>query len=315
MKKLIYGLLGLCILCIASVYIFIPDQIIVSSAEQVESSDRIISDYINNSTKRQQWWPKIPSQKSTNQDSTNLELNGYEYQFKPGNLSSTNVLIIKEDLKTNSVIIWQALAKSTYKISWRTTLKASNNPIERFLQYQKARQVKQNMNLILVNFLTFIAESKNVYEFNIERRMVKDTILATSTMLSTSYPETAKIYNLINEVKAYAVKNGSKPVNVPMLNVSRDPKGEYQTMVAIPIDKNIKPSNSVKVKYMVAGNILVTEVKGGPSKVAEGFNQMKNYINDFKLASPAIPFESLVTDRTLEPDTSKWITKIYYPIF
>lgn len=315
MKKLFYGLLCLFILCIASVYIFIPDQIIVSSAEQVESSDRIISDYINNSSKRQQWWHKSLSQKPITPDSTNLDLNGYEYQFKPGNLGSTNVLIIKEDLKINSVIIWQSLAKSTYKITWRTVLQASKNPIERFLQYQKARQVKQNMNLILLNFLTFIAESKNVYQFNIERRMVKDTILVTSTMLSTSYPETARIYNLIDEVKSYAVKNGSKPVNVPMLNVSRDPKGDYLTMVAIPIDKNIKPGNSVKVKYMVAGNILVTEVKGGPGKVSQGFNQLKNYINDFRLMSPAIPFESLVTDRTKEPDTSKWITKIYYPIF
>ena len=29
--------------------------------------------------------------------------------------------------------------------------------------------------------------------------------------------------------------------------------------------------------------------------------------------SPAIPFESLITNRLEEPDTSKWVTKIYYP--
>lgn len=315
MKKLFYGFLSLLILGIASVYIFIPDNIIVSSAEQVESSDRIISDFLNNSTKRQRWWPKSSSGKPIRPDGKNLDLNGYEYQFKSGNLGSTNVMIIKDDLKIKSLIIWQSLSNSTYKITWRTVFRASKNPLERFLQYQKARQVKRNMNLILLNFLTFIADSKNVYQFNIERRIVKDTILVTSTMLSTSYPETARIYKLIDEVKAYAVKNGSKPVNVPMLNVSRDSKGEYLTMVAIPIDKNIIPGNSVKVKYMVAGNILATEVKGGPGKVAEGFNQLKNYINDFRLMSPAIPYESLVTDRAKEPDTAKWITKIYYPIF
>ena len=314
MKSIIYGFLGL-VLCIASIYIFIPDQIIISTTEQVESSDRVISEYLNSNSKRQQWWPKISSRKSITPDITNPDLNGYEYQFKPGNSSSTNVLIIKKDLKINSVIFWQSLNRSTYKITWRTVLRASKNPIERLLQYQEARQVKQNMNLIFIDFLTFIAENKNVYQFNIERRMVKDTILATSSMLSASYPETTKIYNLIDEVRAYAVKHGSKPVNVPMLNVSRDPKGEYLTIVAIPIDKNIKTSKSVKVKYMVPGNILVTEVKGGPGKVAEGFNQMKNYINDFKLMSPAIPFESLVTDRVKESDTSKWITRIYYPIF
>lgn len=313
--KVLYISLGLIILSVASVYIFIPNQIIVSSAEQVESSDRIIADCINNHAKRELWWPKTSLQKSITPISKDLVLNGYEYRFNTGNLSSANVLIIKDELQSNSVITWESVAKSTYKITWRTALKASNNPIERFLQYQRARQVKQNMNLILVSFLTFIVDSKKIYGIKIDRTMVRDTILATSTILTASYPETAKIYNLINEVKAYAVKNGGKPVNVPMLNVSRDPKGAYNTMVALPIDKNIKSSNAISVNRMVPGNILVTEIKGGPGNVAEGFIQIKNYMNDFKLTSPAMPFESLVTDRSKEPDTSKWITKIYYPIF
>jgi hypothetical protein len=41
---------------------------------------------------------------------------------------------------------------------------------------------------------------------------------------------------------------------------------------------------------------------------------MKAYMKDFKLTSPAMPFELLVTNRANEPDTSKWVTKIYYPI-
>lgn len=315
MKKMIYLFLGLILLSTCCIYIFIPGQINISKVEQVESSDRIIANYLNNSSKRQQWWPGNLSKKSTTKDSIKFQLNGYEYQFKPGSLSSTNVRIIKEDLKTNGVITWEALAKSTYKITWRTAFHASNNPIKRLLQYQQARQIKHEMNLILPNFLTFIVNSKNIYGFNIERLMVKDTILATSTMLSRSYPETDKIYSLINEVKAYAIKNGSRPVNVPMLNVSKDPYGAYNIMVALPIDKNIKPGNFVTVNHMVPGNILVTEIRGGQGKIAEGFLQIKNYIHDFKLASPAMPFESLVTDRTKEPDTAKWVTKIYYPIF
>jgi hypothetical protein len=28
----------------------------------------------------------------------------------------------------------------------------------------------------------------------------------------------------------------------------------------------------------------------------------------------AIPFQSLITDRVKEPDTAKWITKLYAPV-
>jgi effector-binding domain-containing protein len=171
------------------------------------------------------------------------------------------------------------------------------------------------MNVILENFLSYIVNTKNIYGINIERKMVRDTIVATSTMASPSYPETRKVYSLIDEVKSYAGNKGSKPVNVPMLNVSRDPRGGYLTMVAVPINKNIEPGNGVKINHLVPGNILVTEIKGGRGKIEEGFNQLKFYINDFKLTSPAMPFESLVTDRTMEPDTSRWVTRIYYPIY
>jgi hypothetical protein len=43
--------------------------------------------------------------------------------------------------------------------------------------------------------------------------------------------------------------------------------------------------------------------------------QMKNYISDYQRTVMAIPFQSLVTDRRKEADTTKWLTKLYFPIF
>ncbi len=66
---------------------------------------------------------------------------------------------------------------------------------------------------------------------------------------------------------------------------------------------------------MFPGKILSTEIKGGEYAVETGFKELSNYISDNQLTSPAIPFQSLVTNRVMEPDTSKWITKLYYPIY
>ena len=62
------------------------------------------------------------------------------------------------------------------------------------------------------------------------------------------------------------------------------------------------------------GNILITEVKGGSNKINNAYKQIRNYISDYNRIAPAIPFESLVTDRSKEPDSSKWVTRIYYPV-
>ena len=86
-------------------------------------------------------------------------------------------------------------------------------------------------------------------------------------------------------------------------------------MVAIPVSKSIPTNNNFLFKRMVPGKILVTEVKGGTYTTGEALKQLEIYRSDNHLRSPAIPFESLVTDRSREPDTSKWVTKIYYPVF
>jgi hypothetical protein len=41
---------------------------------------------------------------------------------------------------------------------------------------------------------------------------------------------------------------------------------------------------------------------------------MNNYISDYGRTIVAIPFASLITDRRLEPDSAKWVTRIYWPL-
>jgi hypothetical protein len=130
-----------------------------------------------------------------------------------------------------------------------------------------------------------------------------------------SYPETSEVYGIISKLRDYAIKNGAKENDYPMLNITQLENKDYQMMVAIPLNKPVPTKGNIVINKMVLGNILVTEVKGGKNTIENAFIQLSNYIRDKRHSSPAIPFESLVTNRIAEPDTTKWITKIYYPIF
>ena len=310
MKTLLYGLLCTVIISLASVYIFVSNPIIVSKAETIESSERIISQHINEGAERVKWWPE----KSAVTEDV-MYLNGLEYKFKASNLNLNEVSIRKGDFEAKSFISWQVVSKNTLKISWRTAIPPGNNPITRFLRYQNARKVKKNMDIILESFLNYVVQSKNVYGFDIKRTLVKDTLLASATMMHVTSPETKAVYSLIDSVKRFVAKNNLKQVNPPMLNVFIDEKEDFQTIVALPINGEFKSTGNIEMKKMVPGNILEMTVKGGPKTIEKGFNQIKMYVNDFQLISPAMPFESLITDRAKQPDTSKWVTKICYPIF
>jgi effector-binding domain-containing protein len=301
------------LLSLGSVYIFIPGQIVISEAELVESSERIIAQSLNNSLNIHNWWPGKEANASGT-DTSLLKLNELTYTFSTSNYNFKTVVIGSGTANYNSTITWMPKSNNVIHVGWIATIKASNNPFKRILQYQDARNIKANMVIVIERLLNFVTDSKNVYGYKFERQIVKDTILATASITSPTYPDTREVYQLINSVQKYVSNENAVQVNAPMLNISRVRSGIYRAIVAIPINKDIKPDKNIVINHMVAGNILVAEIEGGPNRIAEGFKQMKTYLKDFKLTSPAMPFESLVTDRNSEQDTSKWITRIYYPI-
>lgn len=90
----------------------------------------------------------------------------------------------------------------------------------------------------------------------------------------------------------------------------------YEAIFNNPIlySKTVQNSERFIIKKMVAGKILISEIKGGSGNAEAGIKILESYMDDYHLTSPAISFQSLVTDRQKEKDSSKWVTKIYYPI-
>ena len=86
-------------------------------------------------------------------------------------------------------------------------------------------------------------------------------------------------------------------------------------MVALPINKAVNNEGDFLFKQMVKGNTLVAEVNGGRATINNGLKALEQFKSDYQFTSPAISFELMITDRRAERDTSKWVTRLYYPVF
>ncbi|MEJ7680918.1 MAG: hypothetical protein WKG06_24320 [Segetibacter sp.] len=222
--------------------------------------------------------------------------------------------IIKDERVYSSILRILPLKSDSSIIVWRLIIKNSSNPVSRINNYLEAGRIKGNMKVILKLMTLYLENRGKVYGIKIENERVKDTLLISTTTFVKDYPSVQTIYGSIDNLRAFIKARQAKETNYPMLHVEKTPDG-YKTMVAIPVNKLLESNGQYVFKRMVPGNILVAEVKGGAFRVQEALAQMENFIQDSELISPAIPFESLITDRLKEKDTSKWITKIYYPIF
>jgi effector-binding domain-containing protein len=313
MKKILIGLFTFLILVLGCVYILIPARITVASITTVSASINSTQRYLSDKPDRIKWWPGNDTVSKADLENN---ISFYkDYYFKiPHHLSnSTIVLITKNSKDINSTMIFIKLTIDTTLIQWQYNFQTSLNPIKRIHQYIEARGLKNTLNNVLKNLKKYMDKPENVYNLRIENTKVKDTLLLSTKKIFSLKPGVAEVYDMIAKLKKYIQNNEAKETNFPMLNV-RYTEGKFEAMVAIPIDKRVKETDNYIIKRMVPGNILVTEIKGGSKTVEKAFKSFDYYISDYNFSMPAIPFELLITDRTKEADTSKWITRIYYPV-
>ena len=172
------------------------------------------------------------------------------------------------------------------------------------------------MNELLQSMKAFLEKTKNIYGVDIKETLVKDSALISTRRQFDHYPNVQEVDSMIQSLKKYIRQNNAIEKNSPMLNVFELGNSRYEAMTAIPVDKALPKTNEFAPKFLLkGGNILEAQIQGGPYTIKKGLEELENYRADYKFNSPAIPYQLLVTDRTKEPDTTKWITRLYYPIF
>jgi hypothetical protein len=184
------------------------------------------------------------------------------------------------------------------------------NPLKRITEYRKAIQIRDNMLQIIGSLKSFLEKNENVYGVNIQQIISKDSTLISTRRITNSYPSTSQVYELIGILKEHIIQEGALINNAPMLHVKTLPGAQFETVVAIPVNKMLRETSTIVNKRFVPWKTLTGDVKGGIHTIQQAQRQMQIYIEDYQRNAMGIPFESLITDRSLEQDTLKWITRI-----
>lgn len=191
---------------------------------------------------------------------------------------------------------------------------ATNSTLGRLTHWQAIRSWQASCDKYLNSLKSYFSSIPSVYEFNIEQKKVINSPHISMSRDFTSKPNMEEVYAMIDQIRAYINTMNRKAVDDPIMNMLEE-SGKYRVMIALATDTILPSTDQYKLKQMVLGNILIAEVKGGPERIKACTDQMERYVSDFGKSSPAIPFQRMITDRRAEPDSSKWITTINYPVF
>lgn len=316
MKKAFFAFLILLLITVALIYIFIPGTIEITRTTYVSAVGDVTYRHVSSDRGWERWWPaeKSGNEKTRLADHRRFAHDGIQYSVSNQTLGPVQIKIATGDSEFGSTLLVVPLKKDSTALHWKCLIETGNNPLRKLKYYRASKDLSGGMDNILDTLRSFLSEKNNLYNIIIERTKVTDTILVTTRVILDHYPTTSEIYREVSKLRQYIDSRDAQETNYPMLHILKSDSNRFETMVAIPVNKKIPDQGDIVYKRMVAGNILVARVSGGRHTIENAFAEMETYVKDHELIPPAIPFESLETDRLKEPDTAKWITRIYFPI-
>ena len=309
MKKVLVGVIILLLLFVALIYLLIPSHVEIKTSSVIRVSPQAAVRILSRKETWKKWWPG-----SVANDSSTLRYGSTSYKIDQHLTNAFDIDILKTPDSVHSLLTLLPLHVDSLGVEWNGIANAGINPITRIDRYFEVKDTKNDMEQILASLKKFLEDQKNVYGIEIRREIVQDTLVVVKEKIVAEVPSTNSIYDIIEELRGHIKKQGARETNPPMVNVDRQPNFSFRLMVAIPVDHEIPSNGEIVFRRLVRGYILVADIQGGPATVAKGFEEMKNFITDYSRSQVAIPFESLVTERNIESDTTRWKTRIYFPI-
>ncbi|MEO3403644.1 hypothetical protein AAFN85_07055 [Mucilaginibacter sp. CAU 1740] len=309
MKKIFLIVLSAVSLCAAIAYFLIPTKLVIGEAVSIDAADVVASKFLITQNGWDKWWPgeKVAD--------NHYRFKGTDFYITKTTNSDVYLKIQSNDLVYNSDMSYLAADEGAVKVKWDADGQGESGTFAWLTNYNGAKRVNLQVADILNKLKNFLEDERNTYGYKIYLNHIKDTVLLTTSSTYKNTPTIAQLYAVIANLKALAKNQGATETNFPMLNLTQTDDEAYQVNIALPINKRIPTEGGITINNMPKGsNLLVADVVGGPNTTNNAVNQMKAYMKDHRLVSPAMWYQSLITDRQAEKDTSKWITKIYYPI-
>ena len=241
--------------------------------------------------------------------------NNVRYTVMDGNTNGISITIDNSELSFKSNLKIVPLLQDSMLVIWSTALPHTTNAFKKVVRVFQWQELKKNMLDQLTHLKEHTENVSQVYGLNIERKRMKYDYLLTARTTVDAYPNHTKIYLQIDNLKKYIAQHGGKENGAPMLHISTTGNEEFEMTVAMPVDQKLPDNEVYKAKQMMPGYVLEAKVKGGPEAIKKAFKAIDNYVEDHGLSTPAIPFESMITNRVKEKNTANWLTCIYYPVY
>jgi len=307
MKKGLIGIGVLIVLLLVAVYAAIPSTLNIVVVLPVRCNVDAVDRSLRDTGKSIHWWDKDEAT-GTRCRVTGLHRRMLDLTIDAGKISGARAL-------PSRLTVFPIVQIDSCLLQWELSLSSGLNPVRRINRYLAAKDLAADMRETLSRIVARLEDQRQVYGMVITEGNTLDSALVSTEQIFDRYPSDSAVYRLVGKLQQFVARRGSHVTGFPMLNVMNQVDGKFKAEVGLPIDGYVDGEGDIRWRRLIRVVFLEADVHGGDSTVKAAIGQMADYIGDYHRTIMAIPYESLITDRMKERDTTKWLTRLYVPIY
>jgi effector-binding domain-containing protein len=201
------------------------------------------------------------------------------------------------------------------KVTWGFDHDLGRNPFYRYLGGFMKKMIAESYEKGL-NSLKNISEkfSRNGIELRIYTGLVPAANYLAVSGKSSLNKLSEKLGEILPSIMDYLPVHKAQIIGPPIVIYHSFSSESIEFDAAIPFSGELKNEGKFRVIKLPQGNAVIADYYGSYQKIAPAYAEIQNWI---KLNSKQIngsPWEEYSSDPSMEKDTSRWLTKIYYPV-
>ena len=331
LKKILIGIVGVIVVLLIIGFV-LPGKMELSKSITVNAPAGYVFEEINNLENNPKWsyWNNL--YKDMKVSYGNVKAGAGAISEWDGEESGKGKMTITESIPDKSIkmdldFMEQGTAQSWYtfepdgegtKITTGFTSDMGMNPIGRWMGVLMKPEMEKAFDYNLTK-LKEIAEAKPKFSVAITEEETKpiryvgisttmsyEDAEAINAQMGKSYGELAGVLG-----KAKVEMTGPAFALYPKWDEATK---QMEMVCAFPVAEGAKLPTKYKVMLTSGGKAVKAIHKGDYNNMMATHEQIVQYITFKKLEPNGAPYEVYITDPTVEKDTAKWVTEIYYPV-
>lgn len=307
------------------VAVFLPEEITISQSTHIEAKPVVVFRQVNSLQNYTNW---SPFEEDTTMVSTyeGPELGVGAVRKWTGEKTGAGSLEIIESVpytKIVNLIKFEPSGKAeetwTFSptdggvdVSWTLRVYDLNYPMGRLLGYFIDDMMTPIQKKGLDNLKTLSKGMSAPPDVEIvDVNATPSIIIFDSTRVSGIGAMLEKDYGLLLQ---FIMKNKIQMAGAPFaIYHNWDPNGIIRISAGIPVLEQVAGKGNIQYFEIPSGKAVFAEHVGGYNTEATHY-AIDEYLKDFNLKTKDYIWEAYITDPATEPDSTRWVTYIYYPL-